>query len=681
MNTHHLKQIAPGTPLAYLANGLVGLRLAPIPLPGGTALVNGFVGLSPEKRTEEYADAPYPVGLDVEVDGVRLSDRPDLARFIDQEYDFACGELRSRFAFTVGDYTADISVLTFCSRGQPALVLQETAVTVSGSCALVLLPQIDPAGLHGRLVYRCLPERHQDGILQWESRGGLGTVGAAYVTEFIGDDNRQRRRNNYGHEEDRCLTQYAVVAVAGRTYGLRQIGALVPSLMHGEPHWHAARLVRAGTWSGFEKLRAENRAAWAELWQGRPVLSGADDKWQQLSDACFFYLHSSVHRSSPCSVAPYGVGRRCEYSGHVFWDTETFMFPGVLLTNPGAAKSMMRYRASRIPWARAHAQLNGYDGIQFPWQTATAGYEVSPYYSGACGGMKEEHISLDIAFAMAQYVHATGDDLFLRQQAWPVLQGVAEWIVSRVERTARGYEIRHVTGIDESRDNVDNDAETNGLAAVVLREAAAMAERLGMTPSTAWLDIADRLFLPVDPASRVLLKNDSYDLGLNEACPDTMMLTFPFGYPLPDAVREATVRYNLEHAHTYLGMPMNSANFAVWACRAGEREKAVEFLEAGMMSRVEQPFWQLVESTKGPYAMPRSTTVFVTACGAFLTAVLQGMPGLHFNNAEPSGWAKHPVVLPQGWDCIDVDRIWVRGKPMRLTARHGAAKTELHSFD
>jgi trehalose/maltose hydrolase-like predicted phosphorylase len=289
--------------------------------------------------------------------------------------------------------------------------------------------------------------------------------------------------------------------------------------------------------------------------------------------------------------------------------------------------------------------------------------------------MKEEHITLDVAFAMAQYVHASGDDLFFRQRAWPVIQGVAEWIASRVIETERGYEIRHITGIDEGRDNVDNDAETNGLASVVLREAVGFAQRLGVTPPAAWSDIAERLFIPIDADRRIVRKNDRYDLGLNQACPDTMMLTFPFAYPLADDVSEATVAYNLEHAHTYLGMPMNSANFAVWACRAGEREKAIEFIEAGMMSRVVQPYWQLIESTRQTFSVPQ--TVFVTACGAFMTALLQGLTGLHLDSGNPLGWARHPITLPKGWEAIEVERFWAHGEPVRLSARHGAPRAQL----
>ena len=215
MQNHRLDQPMPGAPPAYLANGLVGLRVPQVPLPQGTALVNGFVGLSPEKGHEEYAAAPYPVGADLALGGVWLSARPDLARFVSQEYDFACGELRSAFEFAAPAGTARVEVLTFCSRTQPTLVVQQLAVTVDRPCQLILQAHLDQRGLAGSLGERCLPAKHTDAILRWVSRGGLSSVGAAYASEFIGEGLERRRRNDYGHEQDLELTQYVVATQPG----------------------------------------------------------------------------------------------------------------------------------------------------------------------------------------------------------------------------------------------------------------------------------------------------------------------------------------------------------------------------------------------------------------------------------------------------------------------------------
>ncbi len=290
-------------------------------------------------------------------------------------------------------------------------------------------------------------------------------------------------------------------------------------------------------------------------------------------------------------------------------------------------------------------------------------------------------MSLDVAFAMGQYGDVTRDELFFRQHVWPVIKGVAEWVASRVKRTGRGFEMRHLTGIDEIVSNINNDAETNALAAIVLRQATAYALRLGFESPVRWTEIADRMFIPIDPESRIVPKNDTHDLGQDKGCADVMMLTFPFDCPLDPDVREATVRYNIERADTYLGMPMNCSNYAVWASRADEREKALAFLETGVMDLVEMSFWQTVESNQAPFAEALPKTVFVTKCGAHLTAILQGMTGLQFNGGDPQTWGKYPVALPQGWEAIEVERVWVRGAPMRLTARHGEAKARLETLE
>lgn len=678
MKKHALTTPEPNHNPAYLANGLIGLRIRAIPLPGGTALVNGFNGLDPERRSEAYADAPYPIGADIEINGIWLSERPDLARFLRQDYDFACGELASTFKFTAGGAGATVEVLTFCSRTNPALAIQEVAVTVDTPCTVTLRSQIDPRGLEGRLRTLCHPGRtatprpHDcDSLLQWESRGALATVGAACRSECTGIPVKNKRRNDFGHEEDRALTDYTLEPQAGQRMVLRQIGALVPSLMHDEPHWQASRLVSTGSWCGFDELRARNRAAWAELWQGRVRVTGAGPEWQEALDAAFFYLHSTVTQASPCSVAPFGLSRRAEYMGHVFWDTESFMFPPVLLTAPPAARAMLDYRSRLLPAARCNAMLNGGEGLQFPWQSGSTGCEVTPYYSE---GQNEIHINMDVAFAFVQYAYASGDEQFLRDQAWPVLKGVSTWICSRVEKTGRGYELRHVVGMDESIHNIDNNAHTNMAAALILRETTACAARLGLPAPAAWRDVADHLFIPVAPDTQVILKHDQYRYTGGMCIPETLGAFYPLTCAAPAAQRDATFRYHLDLAHTYLGMPMFSSTYAVWAARTGDRRRALEFLKAGVLDFLHEPYLQASESSKtwkGMFEDRIGKTVFLTNPAGFLMACLTGLTGLELDAGDPSGWGKHPVVLPEGWEAIEVARIFARGEPYRLTARHG----------
>jgi trehalose/maltose hydrolase-like predicted phosphorylase len=134
---------------------------------------------------------------------------------------------------------------------------------------------------------------------------------------------------------------------AGATYRLRQITSLVPSALHGRPDEQAGRMVAKARHDGFDAIRAENRAAWDEIWKGRIRLVGAEPRWQALADAAFFYLNSSVHASSCASTSIFGLATWHDYHyyyGHVMWDIEAFAVPVLTFVQPQAAHALLDYR-------------------------------------------------------------------------------------------------------------------------------------------------------------------------------------------------------------------------------------------------------------------------------------------------------------------------------------------------
>ena len=575
---------------AYVSNGTVGLRVREIPLLSGVAVVNGTAAVHPVARVESTPCVPYPLAGDLRLNRVALGTMPGLAHLVEQRYDFACGELHSRFVFAIDGVEAQLEVLTFCSRTRPALVLQEIRLEVSRACDVELSVGVDPAGVIGRQAARltALPDDGDgmvDGALRWEPLGALSTCGIAYSSAWIGAEAEQAK-NEEAHGPLR--TTYAVRAHAGRRYCLRQIAALVPSLSHRQPELQAARLVADGQALGWEALRQQNRDAWAELWRGRVRLLGADHRWQALADAAFFYLHSSVHRSSAASTHIFGLAQWHDYHyyyGHVMWDLEAFAVPPLLLTQPEAARAMLDYRSRSLPAARANARLNGYAGLQFPWESSpTFGEEAAP--GTATAAAYEQHVSLGVALAFAQYSHATGDEQFRREQAWPVLSGVAEWLASRVVQTTRGYEIRRSMGIAERHQPADNVAYVNMQARVVLGEAIACAAALGEHAPAAWTAIAQQLVLPLNERTHVLLDHDGYRPNEEKgATPSALAGLFPVGHPVSRPIEEATIRYYLARADDYLGSPMLSALYGVWAART-RRPRAVGPLVRGGLRQI-----------------------------------------------------------------------------------------------
>ncbi len=521
---------------AYVSNGVLGLRVREIPLQPGVAIVNGLAGMHPSALVECAPYAPYPLTADVRIAGAWFSDLPQAAELREQTYDFASGELRTRFFFRVGAARAELSVLTFCSRTHPSIALQEIAVEFDRPGPVSLRAMLDPGGIPGRWAERwhVLPIDNGeaiDGALRWETLDALSTCGAAYTTEFLGSVDAHVDRPERGREQPLCTT-YSFDARPGRTYRLRQLAALVPSVSHAQPDLQAARLVAQAGSLGFDALRRANSDAWNELWKGRVQIVGADRRWQAMADAAFFYLQSSTHSSSHASTSIFGLAQWPDYHyyyGHVMWDIETFALPPLLLTQPDAARSLLDFRSRSIEAARANARMSGYRGMQFPWEASPArGEEAAPGAGDAAAF--EHHISMAVAHAFAQFSHATGDETFRRDRAWPVLAGVAEWITSRVTKTARGYEITRAMGIAERREPSDNVAYVNMTATVALRDAIACAHALGYRAPIQWKTIADNMVIPVDRATHVILDHDGWDPSEEKgATPAALAGIFPFG--------------------------------------------------------------------------------------------------------------------------------------------------------
>ena len=674
MQTHTIAAYRPDYLPAHVSNGLVGLRIGQNPLVGNTAMLNGYFGLHEDERVESIDYIPYPLGGDIRLDNLWLSQRPDLLTFREQSYDFSCGELTTKVDFTANGVTAHLEVLTLCSRTMPTLCLQEVRVTVDAPCTLTLRAGIEPAGVPGQCRLRTVPQKGwliADGALWWESRGGIATAGLAYISAC---DAAPPVRDAWGYQTG-VTTDYTIAAAAGTPYVLRQYASAVPSISHSQPDAQAIRLVRTGVHQSFDELRADNRAAWADIWRGRIRLLGADPKWQQVTDAAYFYLHSSVHFAAPCSAPAFGLGHR-RYGGNIMWDAETYMFPTVLLTAPRAARSMLDFRTRTRDAARRNAALYGFDGLMY---TSGGRQGEDMVASWAASVFIEQHNTLEVAMAFAQYAQATGDRHFLRESAWPALRGVAEYVVSRVQQTARGYEIRHVTGVDEEIENIHNNAYTNLLAMQVLREASVAAAQLGEEIPAAWGAIVAGMFLPIDPASRALLKHDAYVDGTYRFYnPETLVALFPFDCPLPADVRQATLDYDLARAASYLGNPLMSPFFAVLAARAGRRDFAADLLERGVLDYVVDPFFQFVEYPEwGKRDIAPLATPYLSNLGAYLMSALYGLPGLQLSADDPAAWCTHPVAMPAGWDGIAVDHLTIRGHAARLTARQGDERAHI----
>jgi len=660
---------------AYVANGMIGLRVREMALSPGMTIVNGVVGQDPERRIEAGAPVPYPLEADVCINGIWLSDQPWCVGDLRQSYDFATAELTSRWRARMGDVIADIEVVTFASRTAPAVVMQEVSVRPDAPCDIRLRARTSTADLRGRVVRRRTdtpgePDTACDGSLLWSTEGDLSTCGIALWTE---PDPAAERVVTRWDASGPLQTTYDLGRVSKRGARLRQMAALVPSLIHARPDEEAVRrLVRAAQ-TGFDILRARNREAWRELWRGRIFVTGADPAHQALIDAAFFYLNSSVHAASPAATSIFGLAAWRDYSyyfGHVMWDIDAFCVPPLILSQPDAARALLDFRSRGLAAAASNARLSGRQGLQFPWEAAPlSGQEATP--GGGSGAAHEDHGSLHVARAFSLFADATGDEAFLREKAWPVLEGVADWIVSRLTLTERGYELKRATGPAEVPDPPDNDAFTLMLADDVLARALDAAQSLGRTPPAAWRTIRENLYLPIRSDGAIAAHDDFRIDEPKGATPSPLAGLFPGGYQADPDMARRTLELYLSHWRDYVGAPMFPALYPVWAAMSGDRALALQLFEAGYAAYDAGRFHQCLEYRPDHPNSETAAGPFFANLAGMLMGLAYGLTGLEARGA-PESWPKRAAVLPSGWEAVTIERIWLGDRSARLQAEHGA---------
>jgi trehalose/maltose hydrolase-like predicted phosphorylase len=361
------------------------------------------------------------------------------------------------------------------------------------------------------------------------------------------------------------------------------------------------------------------------------------------------------------------------------WDIEGFGFLPLLLTAPASAEALLDYRFERRLAAERNAAMNGYRGLQFPW-AATPVHGEEGLRTDAPLVLFEQHVSLTVALAFARHAHVTGDPDFLREKAWPILEGVARWIESRWVRTRRGYEIRATLGIDELRSYpVDNPGYVNMAAAVALRETAAAARRLGRGEPARWERMAAAMYVPRD-RRRPVLKNAEYitarATGRGPATPEVLYGLFPVGFPADTRIERETIRFYLERVEPYVGSPMLSPLLGVFAARIGDRRRALHLLETGYAEFINPPFRETDEFSRTRFPEKPRVGPFYANLGGFLLSCMLGFTGIEIGSGDPRGWPSRRVIMPAGWEGVEAELV-VRGRRAALRARHGDTRARL----
>ena len=249
---------------------------------------------------------------------------------------------------------------------------------------------------------------------------------------------------------------------------------------------------------GYAVLEEKQKKYMENFWKTADISIKGNEFLQQGIHFNMFHIFQSAGRDGKTGMGAKGLSGE-GYEGHYFWDTEMYVLPVLIYTEPEVAKTLLDYRYYTLDQARDRARVLGHDkGALFPWRTIN-GQEASTYYPL---GTAQYHINADIAYALSLYLQVTGDIEYLVEKGAEILIETARvWAdVGSFSECKNGkYCICDVTGPDEYNVLVDNNFYTNLMARENLRDALQAINYLKKNRLQTWEKLKERLkFLEVE---------------------------------------------------------------------------------------------------------------------------------------------------------------------------------------
>ncbi len=435
---------------------------------------------------------------------------------------------------------------------------------------------------------------------------------------------------------------------AGRTYTFEKYVGVDTALTSRAPAEDAREAAHRAARRGWDRVFAANEAAWRDAWSADVLVPG-DRALQRWLRSTQYGLLANVRRGSADSIAPAGLTSD-NYAGMVFWDAETWMFPGLLATRPELARPVVEYRYRTRHAARANAEKLGYDGLFYPWTSASRGRldsECQSWDPPHC--LTQNHLQGDVSLAVWQYYLATGDRDWLAARGWPLLKGIADFWRSRATANADGsYSVRNVAGPDEYSNGVDDGVFTNAVAATALRNATRAARLLGHRPPAAWNRVAAGLRIPYDAERKVFLQYAGYN-GSTIKQADAVLLAYPLEWPMEPGAAAATLDHYAARTDPD-GPAMTDSVHAIVAAATGEPGcSAYTYLQRAVRPFMRGPY-DLFSEARGEKAGAEDPLSgfpaddFLTGKGGFLQVFTHGLTGLRLRE---DGVRLAPTLPPQ----------------------------------
>lgn len=638
--------------------------------------IPGITGNHPLLK-EEIVNLPNPLAFTVEADGTFLDmDQCRIRQYV-RRLNLKNGILERKFVWDIPHgKSLKCCYRRYVSRTEDHLIVQKISYTAErGDITLSMVNDIDEnVRTNGYQHFTSIKKQAVNGgcfvETMTDNKDCIRMLSKAAIqgSLFDKEENRAVKTLVLPEGESLEIQKMTVVSTSRDPEGLRtseELGEMAEEYLKAEP-----------------KLFNEHTREWERLWAKSGVeITGDEPVQRAVNFSIYHLLRCESGKDSRAAICAKGFAGEA-YFGHFFWDTEIYMLPFFLYTQPELAKKLEEFRVRTLRGAMTNASEYGYPGARYPWESGVTGLEQCPNWQYAD---HEVHVTADVTFGLWHYYENTGDIRFLKAAA-PVFTETARYWMKRMYRDRDGgVHINGVMGPDEYVCICDDNAYTNYMVALSLKNTGRILEILEQVYPEIGMELnvdssfirevketAEKIIIcrnkegiilqcrhfeeleepdfasvwkdPGKPFGRFISQERNYRTkALKQA--DVLMLFYLFEKGLQGDSLKKNYEYYLPY--TTHDSSLSSIIHAILCCKTKDLDEAYRFF--GSAVRIDTD-----EELKGA-----AEGIHIANCGGIWQAVIFGFAGLRW--AYECDGPRFSPALPKHWEKISFP-LFFRGK-------------------
>lgn len=404
------------------------------------------------------------------------------------------------------------------------------------------------------------------------SPNGLPDVHAYIFSATIGDESCDFPRRTQVTDESiigansSSIAQAIPVSLrAGQTSTIHKFVGAASSDAFDQPLNTALEALWAAASTGFDSMLESHSAEWHSVMPADSVddyrdpeggtlpddpniielaVSAVTNPFQLLQNTVGANAIEAAGNNSKLGVNSISVGGLYSdsYAGLIFWDSEVWMAPGLVVAFPEAAKQIAQYRVEKFAQAQRNIQT-AYQSSQnqtgkfspsaaaYPWTSARFGNCTG---TGPCFDY-QYHLNGDIGLEFYNYYTVTGDTPYFKNQLFPIYDAIAQLYADVVtyNESTQLYDLYNATDPDEYANFQTNVGFTLVLIKTHLQTANTLRERLGLEVNSSWAEIADKVTVPVNEDAGIILEYQAQNGSIEVKQADVVLIDDFLDYPNP----------------------------------------------------------------------------------------------------------------------------------------------------